>query len=209
MKLLIQTGIVLGAAILAFLLHPLHHVNVAWIAILGAVTLMLVSSPRHIHKDLEAVEWDTLLFFAALFVMVEAMGEVGLIRKIGDILIQIIEAAPEASRKKVSIVLIMWVSALVSAFLDNIPYTATMVPVVKQLAGAGLGLALEPLAWSLAFGACLGGNGSLVGASANIVVAGIAEREGYHISFMGFLAKSFPVMILTVAIATGWMLAVN
>lgn len=204
--LLMQTGIVLGVVILAFLLHPVHHVNVAWISILGAVMLMLLSSPTSIHKDLEVVEWDTLLFFAALFVMVEAMGEVGLIREIGNILTDIIESVPESSRKRVATVLIMWVSALVSGFLDNIPYTATMVPVIKQLSRAGLGLELETLAWALAFGACLGGNGSLVGASANIVVAGIAEKAGHHISFMNFLRYGFPSMLVSVAIATGYLL---
>ena len=89
---------------------------------------------------------------------------------------------------------------------DNIPYTATMVPIIQQLANAGLGLELKPLAFALCFGACLGGNGSLVGASANIVVAGIADRMGHTISFNSFIRVSFPVMLLSVAIANGYAL---
>lgn len=96
--ILYKTCVVLGTAIVAFLLHPLHHVNVAWIAIFGAVVLMVITSPHSIHHDLEAVEWDTLLFFAGLFVMVEGMGEVGLIRAIGDVLTNLIEGVEKDSR---------------------------------------------------------------------------------------------------------------
>eukprot|EP00241_Pyramimonas_parkeae_P000780 CAMPEP_0114240676 /NCGR_PEP_ID=MMETSP0058-20121206/9219_1 /TAXON_ID=36894 /ORGANISM="Pyramimonas parkeae, CCMP726" /LENGTH=974 /DNA_ID=CAMNT_0001353137 /DNA_START=139 /DNA_END=3064 /DNA_ORIENTATION=- len=171
-KLLHLCLIVLGGVILSFLMHPVHHVNPAWVAILGAVALMLCSSGHNVHHDLQAVDWDVLLFFAALFVMVESMGEVGLIRGIGDVLTTLIEAIPADSRVIASTTILIWCSAIISAFLDNIPYTATMVPVIEQLADAGIGLKIAPLAWALAFGACLGGNGSLIGASANIVVAG-------------------------------------
>ncbi|QDZ19360.1 putative citrate transporter [Chloropicon primus] len=197
--LLTESLIVLGTVIFGFLLHPVHHVEPAWIALFGAVILMIFSSPHHIHADLEMVEWETLLFFAALFAMIEAMGEVGLIREIGNILTTIIGAVPEESRTAFAIFLLTSVSALVSAFLDNIPYTATMVPVILQLSNSDLGLNLEPLAWSLCLGACLGGNGSLIGASANIVVAGVADREGHHIAFKDFFRVGFPIMCLSVA----------
>ena len=197
--LLVQCLIVLFTVIFGFLLHPVHHVEPAWIALFGAVILMAFASPNHIHQDLEMVEWETLLFFAALFSMIEAMGEVGLIREIGNILTSLIGAISEESRTGFSIFLLISVSAVVSAFLDNIPYTATMVPVILQLASSDLGLNLEPLAWSLCLGACLGGNGSLIGASANIVVAGVAEREGHHITFKDFFKVGFPIMCLSVA----------
>ncbi|KAK3239165.1 hypothetical protein CYMTET_50889 [Cymbomonas tetramitiformis] len=206
--LLIRTGVVLGVVILGFLLHPLHHVNPAWIALLGAVGLIMITSPHELHHDFEAVEWDTLIFFAALFVMVEGLAEVGLIRAIGDILVSIIASVEETQRLTVTIMLLTWVSAIVSAFLDNIPYTATMVPVIKQLVDEDLGLELHPLAWSLCFGACLGGNGSLVGASANVVVAGIAEKYGHHISFIDFLKAGFPMMIVSVTVASAYLLLV-
>ena len=198
--LLVQSSIVLFTVIFGFLLHPVHHVEPAWIALFGAVVLMVFSSPHHIHDDLELVEWETLLFFAALFTMIEAMGEVGLIREIGNLLTSIIGGISEKSRTGFAILLITSVSAVVSAFLDNIPYTATMVPVILQLASSpDLGLDLKPLAWSLCLGACLGGNGSLIGASANIVVAGIAEREGHHITFKDFFRVGFPILCLSVA----------
>ncbi len=197
--LLIESSIVLFTVIFGFILHPIHHVEPAWIALFGAVILMAFSSPHHIHGDLEMVEWETLLFFAALFSMIEAMGEVGLIREIGNILTSLIGGISEDSRTGFAIFLLTSVSAVVSAFLDNIPYTATMVPVILQLSSSDLGLNLEPLAWSLCLGACLGGNGSLIGASANIVVAGVADRDGHHITFKDFFKVGFPIMCLSVA----------
>ena len=201
--------IVLGMVLLGFLLHPVHHVNPAWVAILGAVVLLVFSSPHDIEHSLESVEWSTLLFFASLFIMVEAMAEVGLISTIGDRISEIIEGVDEDNRKVVAIVLVTWISAIVSAFLDNIPYTATMVPVIKQLASnPKLGLSIKCLAWSLCFGACLGGNGSLMGASANIVVAGIASKSGHPLSFKSFLVIGFQVMLVSVTVSTAYMILI-
>ena len=192
-----------------FLLHPVHHVNPAWIAISGAILLLIFSSPHDIEPALESVEWSTLLFFASLFVMVEAMAEVGLISTIGQAISDLIESVDEDNRLLVAIVLVMWISALVSAFLDNIPYTATMVPIIVQLASnEKLGLSIKPLAWALCFGACLGGNGSLMGASANIVVAGIADKSGYPLTFTSFFNIGFRVMIVSVTISCVYMLIV-
>ena len=205
LPLFYKSIIVLGVTILLFVLHPVHHCDPAWIAIIGAGTIMLTTSPHDIHHDLEYVEWDTLIFFASLFVMVEAMGEVGLIRSTGYLLTDIISAVPESRRVPSALTILMWASALISGFLDNIPYTATMVPIIQQLSNAGLGLEIKPLAFALCFGACLGGNGSLVGASANIVVAGIANRMGHNLTFTNFIKVSFPVMLLTVAIANGYL----
>merc|ERR1711871_1746427 len=109
----------------------------------------------------------------------------------------------EAERTQIAIVLLVWASGIVSSFLDNIPYTATMVPVIRQLAAAqpdGAGLDLQTLAWSLCIGACLGGNGTQIGASANIVVASIAHRRGYTISFLQFFKVAFPITLFTLAI---------
>lgn len=142
---------------------------------------LVFSVLRASFKD---VEWDTLLFFAALFVLVEALGELGLLRAIANTLSTVIEQAPVESRQFDAICLILWVSALFSAFVDNIPLTATLVPVLVQLVNQVDGLSIQPLAWSLVFGACFGGNGTLIGASANIVMASKAESEGYSISFM-------------------------
>lgn len=155
------------------------------------------------------VEWDTLIFFAALFVMIEAMATMGLIRAIGSAVSAFIQGAPEAARLRVAMTTILWVSAIVSGFLDNIPYTATMVPVVKILAeNEDLGLPLKPLVWSLSLGACLGGNLTLVGASANLVTVGAAEHCGHRISFWRFMTVGVPVTLVTIAISNVYCVVV-
>jgi Na+/H+ antiporter NhaD/arsenite permease-like protein len=205
--LLRRSGVVLLVVLIAFVTHSVHHVNPAWVSLLGAIALMIASSPHEVEHALHSVEWDTLLFFAALFVMVEGMAELGLIRTIADGLTNLIKLAPVENQTIVAIVVLIWASAIVSAFLDNIPYTATMVPVIRQLADPdeGLGLDLPVLIWALCFGACLGGNGTLIGASANIIVSSIAERHGHKITFMMFFRKSFPFMLLTTALACVYM----
>ena len=112
-------------------------------------------------------------------------------------------------RQYFAIFLICWASAVFSAFVDNIPFTATMVPVMVQMVERVEGLSIEPLAWALAFGACFGGNGTLIGASANIVMASKAEVEGYRISFIEFFKIGFPVMIISVAIVTVYLMILN
>ena len=133
----------------------------------------------------------------------------GVIDWIGDRVIQGIEFFPddEKTRLVASMIIILWVSAVVSAFLDNIPYTATMVPVVLIIS-QDLSIELGPLIWALAFGACLGGNGTLIGASANVVTAGMSEEAGYPIFFNEFFRAGFPVMLLTTAIITFYMVLV-
>nr|AOW69285.1 pink-eyed dilution-like 1 [Didymoeca costata] len=207
-RLLRKSSIILFFVLIGFATHSAHHINPAWIALLGAIGLMAASDPHDIDTALHSIEWDTLLFFAALFVMVEGMAELGLIRVIGDLLVKLIETASEEQRLPAAVSSLIWISAIVSSFLDNIPYTATMVPVVRQLADEedGLGLDLATLAWALCFGACLGGNGSLIGASANIVVSAFAQRQGFVISFSSFIKKSFPVMIISCFIANVYML---
>ena len=127
----------------------------------------------------------------------------GLIEMIADLITDTIFKASEENRLMVAILLLLWVSAIASAFIDNIPYTATMVPVVIELASnEALGLELGPLAWALALGACLGGNGTIIGASANVVAAGLAEDAGHDISFNRFFRTGFPIMLLTLLLST-------
>jgi len=207
--LLAKSGIILSAVLLLFFLHPVHHVDTSWVACVGAVGLMVIATPHELHHVFESVEWDTLLFFAALFVMIEAMATMGLIRSIGEGLSAIISAAPEDDRLIVAIIVILWVSSIVSGFLDNIPYTATMVPVVKLLSeNEGLNLPLKPLVWALSLGACLGGNMTLVGASANLVTAGTAEHGGHPISFKDFMKVGTPITFISVAVATVYCIIV-
>jgi Na+/H+ antiporter NhaD/arsenite permease-like protein len=198
--MLVKNGTIMITVLILFFLSAVHRIATAWIAILGAIMMMIVASPRDLHSVFEHVEWDALLFFAALFVMIEAMAELGLISWIGDVLSDIIGAAPAESQLVVAIVVIIWISAIVSGFLDNIPYTTTMVPVILQLS-SNLQLPIRPLIWSLSFGACLGGNLTLVGASANLITAGAAEHCGHKIGFVEFMKVGFFVVVISTSIA--------
>ncbi len=213
-SLLVRAGSVLVLVILGFFLHPLIHLPVAWVALIGAVLTLVLTTPHELEEALEKVEWTTLLFFAGLFVLVHSLDYMGVINWIGDQIVAVISNFEDkGTQLTVAVLLLLWVSAIASAFIDNIPYTATMVPVVLLLAlpvdhGGDLELPLQPLIWALAFGACLGGNGTLIGASANVVTAGMAEEAGYRISFNEFFKTGFPVMILTTAIVTFYVLFV-
>ena len=205
-ELLKKSGAILIVVILLFfahsqISHPLS--SVAIIAIAGAVVMLLVTSPHHVEEQLDSVEWTTIIFFAGLFIMIHGLEFMGLIEMIADLISDTVSRASEGNRLMVAVLLLLWVSAIASAFIDNIPYTATMVPVVIELASdPTLGLALGPLAWALALGACLGGNGTIIGASANVVAAGLAEESGNDISFNRFFRTGFPIMILTLLLAT-------
>ena len=210
-KLLKSSGFILGLVILGFFLHPIINVAVSWVALAGAVLMLLATNRHDIEEPLEKVEWTTLLFFAGLFVLVHSLQYLGVISYIGNYIEIAIQFFPVGEggliRLSAAILIILWVSAFASAFIDNIPYTVTMIPIVLQISSS-LSIELGPLIWALAFGACLGGNGTLIGASANVVTAGMAEEAGYPISFKEFFRAGFPVMILTTAIVSVYMIAV-
>jgi len=209
MPLFISSCIVLGCVILMFFLHSWIHdyleLSLAWIAIIGAMIHLLVSGKKDIEEVLEKVELGTLLFFAGLFVLMRGLEILGLIDFVGEQISHFIIQIPERMRLVVAIMVLLWVSAFVSAFIDNIPYTTAMVPVVVTLANT-TGLPLAPLVWSLAFGACFGGNGTLVGASANVVACGLSEGQGHPISFISFLKTGLPVMIISIFVANIYLL---
>ncbi|XP_022218985.2 P protein [Drosophila obscura] len=208
--LLIKCCIALGFAIALFFLHSLPILagaSLAWIAMLAALLLLILANKEAMDVILLHVEWSTLLFFAALFVMIEAMSELGLIQWIGDITVGVILSVDKSHQMTVALMMLIWITALTSAFVDNIPITQMMLKLTVQLAkNKKLDLPLAPLIWALSFGACFGGNGTLIGASANVVTAGLANQHGYKISFMGFFAVGFPVMIFTVFIASLYLL---
>jgi Na+/H+ antiporter NhaD/arsenite permease-like protein len=207
MKGLKVSGTILCLVIVGFFLHPVVHIAVSWVALGGAVVMLLATNRHELEEPLEHVEWTTLLFFAGLFVLVHSLQYMGVIDYIGGFVQMGIESFSEEYRLAAAVVIILWVSAIASAFIDNIPYTATMIPIVLALA-VDLNLELGPLIWALAFGACLGGNGTLIGASANVVTAGLSEEAGYPISFNEFFRAGFPVMILSTFIVTFYMLLV-
>jgi len=194
--MLLRGLIVMGGVILGFMVHGLFHLQPATIALTGATVLMLWTrtDPHHVLRD---VEWTTLFFFIGLFILIEAVVHVGIIDRVAQAALRL-----TGGRLRLTAILLLWFSAGASGVVDNIPYTATMIPLVKSLAA---NMPAEPLWWSLALGACLGGNSTLVGASANVVVASLAERSGHRISFKTFLIYGLPVTWLSLLLATAYV----
>ncbi|MGQ9655733.1 MAG: SLC13 family permease, partial [Thermodesulfobacteriota bacterium] len=196
---------VLGFTIFLFITHGFWHMEVSVAALLGASVLFTYSILAKKVKMLELlekdIEWPSLLFFMFLFMVVGAVEETGLLALIADWVLDL-----SKGNLTVAIVLILWVSAFLSAFVDNIPYTATMLPITAYLTQTIPGAESNVLWWALAFGACLGGNGTIIGASANVVTMGIAESVGYPISFVRFMKFGLVYMIISVAIANVWLL---
>ena len=177
--LLVRTLIVVGLTIVGFLAHSALGLEAATIALLGATALMLVARLDP-HEMLREVEWSTLFFFVGLFILVEAVVQAGIVGGIADMI-----ADTTAGHEGATAMALLWFSAGASAVIDNIPYTATAIPVVHQLVAGGM--PSDALWWSLALGACLGGNLTIVGASANVVVANLALHAGHPIRFGQFL----------------------
>lgn len=186
---------VMALTIIGFMLHGAFHLESATIALTGAFLLLLLTGEHYLEDAISKVEWNTIFFFIGLFVLVSGLVETGVIAKLAGEAINLTGGDPLHTS-----LLILWLSAIASAFVDNIPFVATMIPMIKEMGALGI-TNLEPLWWSLALGACLGGNGTLIGASANVIVAGLASKEGYNISFMGFLKVAFPLMLLSIAIS--------
>ena len=183
-----------------FIVGEDFNIHSAAAAFTGASLLLLVSR-EDIYGALQHVEWPTLLFFAGLFVVVGGVNSMGVLDLIANGILVI-----SHDSFILAIIAIVWVSAFTSAIIDNIPFTATMIPVVFVMS-TNLNVPSGPLLWALSLGACMGGNGTLIGASANVVGVSIAERNGILIDFKGFLRDGMIVMIVTVAIATLYLLA--
>ena len=205
---------VLSLVLVGFILHGAVHLEPATIALLGAATLLLLM-PGDPHKVLAEVEWTTIFFFIGLFIMVGGIVKVGIIGDISELVIDVTH--PTAEDMSLTASLVLWASGILSAFVDNIPYVATMSPLIQDTAnavfhgGAADSAALPyetlhhpvlmPVWWALALGSCLGGNGTPIGASANVIVLGIAARAGTRISFLRFMAIGIPTMVGTLAIS--------
>lgn len=208
-SLLLKSGVVIGVVILLFFLEsiPELELSIGWIAILGAICLLVLADFEDLESVMGRVEWSTLLFFAALFVVMEALSRLDLVWYIVKTTQDLISTVDDDQRLIVALVAVLWISALSSSLIDNIPFTTVMVQVVTDLAAKEeMNLPLQPLVFALALGACLGGNGTLIGASANVVTAGLSEQHGYRFTFFDFFKIGFPVMILTTLIATAYLL---
>jgi Na+/H+ antiporter NhaD/arsenite permease-like protein len=168
---------------------------------------MLWTNRRDVHLALRHVEWDTLIFFAALFIVVRCFVELRLIDSIGDFFKHIIGSVDGSEAQlHLAMFTILWVSGIASAFIDNIPYTLTCLPIIIKLSrDADLQLPLRPLALCLAIGADLGGNGTLVASAVNVLAANIAKENGKRISFMQFFKVGFPSMLISLACSSAYM----
>lgn len=197
---------VLALVLTGFVFHGALHYEPATVALFGAGLLLLLSKTDNPHVVLAEIEWPTIFFFIGLFIIIGGVVKVGLIKWMSLKMLAITQGNLFGTS-----MLLLWFSAIASAIVDNIPYVATMNPLIIDMASQlwpdkeGLSLLqhpdLMPLWWSLALGACLGGNGSPIGASANVIVVGMAERAGRKISFVRFVAYGLPIMLLTVFIA--------
>lgn len=190
---------VLAFTIALFALHSTLHLETATAALTGASLLMAITISRDegmLTKVFSKVEWLAIFFFAGLFTLVGALVETGVIKMMAERAMAVTQGNLTATT-----MLILWLSAVASAFIDNIPFVATMIPLIKDMGVMGIAN-LEPLWWALSLGACLGGNGTLVGASANVIVASMAAQRGQQISFVGFMLIAFPLMLLSIAISS-------
>lgn len=194
-SLLYKCCIVLFFVILGFIFHGALHYEASTIAMSGAAVLLIFESPKEI---IEEVEWTTIFFFVGLFIIIGGVEKVGLIDLLAEKALEL-----TAGDVKLTALLILWVSAILSAMIDNIPYTATMIPMVKEL---GMHMPIDPLWWALALGACLGGNGTIIGASANVIVADISTSAGHPIRFMTFMKYGIPVMIMSLIISSIYLI---
>jgi Na+/H+ antiporter NhaD/arsenite permease-like protein len=203
-SLLIKGGVILGITIFLFMIHGALHMEPSIAAMVGAAILMVISRVDIVEMIEHEIEWPTLIFFMMLFIVVAGAEETGLIQVIAD-------WVKDMSRGSlvVAILMVLWVSAIASAIIDNIPFTATMLPIVAYLTTEIPGAQEGILWWALALGACLGGNGTMIGASANVVTVGMAERAGYHISFMQYVRIVFIPTLATIIMCSIWLLMIG
>jgi len=186
--------------IVAFMLHGQLGLESSMIALAAAAVMLLIGG-QDIEEMILGVEWTTIGFFAGLFVVVGGMVQTGVIDMLAQALIDI-----TGGDAILTMLVILVASAIISSILDNIPFTATMIPIILYMGTQGIDV--WPLWWALSLGACLGGNGTLIGASANVVLSGISTREGYPITFMNFLKVGFPLMLVSIALAAVYLMVV-
>lgn len=196
-SLLVKSIIVMLATVTGFVCSSSFNIETSVVALSSAV-IMLIIGKQDPEKILAAVEWTTIIFFIGLFIIVGGLVETGTVDRIASVIVNITQGNPMTT-----MLIILWVSAVLSSTLDNIPFVATMIPLIAAMGESGMDI--SPLWWALSLGACLGGNGTIIGASANVVVTGMSEKNGYPITYMQYFKIGFPVMLLSVAICTVYM----
>lgn len=195
--LLLKSVVVLVMTIIGFILQPMLKVELTSVAMAGALLLLLLThEEQQVEEVFKSVEWVTLFFFIGLFMLVGGLKEVGIIDEIAKSIIYYTEGdLPKTS------MLILWSSGILSGFVDNIPFVAAMIPVILEFQNYGM-TNLDPLWWALALGACLGGNATLIGATSNVIVAGLAARANQGFSYMEFLKVGAPVAFVSFVISS-------
>jgi Na+/H+ antiporter NhaD/arsenite permease-like protein len=199
--LMIKSLAVFALVLAGFLLHGALGLEVATVALAGATLLMLLSGGRETEQFFLTVEWGSIFFFIGLFILVGGLVELGVIGRVARTVLGL-----TGGRPRLTAVIVIWASGFISAIVDNIPYVATMIPLIRDIGAAASSAPLEPLWWSLSLGACLGGNATLIGASANVVSAGIAAKSGYTISFLEFTRYGLLVTLVNLAVSTAYIL---
>lgn len=195
-SLLKKSLTVLIIVIAGFIFHHQIHMQPATIAMSGAAILLLISG-ENLHEIFKEVEWVTIFFFVGLFIVVTGIEETGLIKLMAEKIMSLTGGDMVKTAFAIT-----WFSAIASAFIDNIPFVATMIPMIKNIGEiVGNEEVIKPLWWALSLGACLGGNGSIIGASANVIVAGFLERSGSKIKFLEYMKLAFPLMLMSILIS--------
>ncbi|MFR4162321.1 MAG: SLC13 family permease [Paraclostridium sordellii] len=196
--LLIKSIIMIIIILLGFVLHNIIHIESSIIALTGATVMMFIGK-QDVDEILSSIEWSTIAFFGGLFVIVGGLVEVGIIDFISSYLIN-----ATSGNLALTMLVILWLSAIISSFLDNIPFVATLIPLILTMQAQGVDV--TPIWWATSLGACLGGNGTLIGASANIVLSNVGDKNGYPISFKSYFKIGFPLMLLSIVISTFYLL---
>lgn len=197
-SLLIKSVVMILLVVFGFVFHSQLHLESCTIALTAAAVMLLIGR-QDVEEIVAGVEWTTILFFTGLFIVVGGLQETGVIQILANGLMDLTEG-----HMTLTILLILWVSAIVSSFLDNIPFVATLIPLILTMQSSGVDV--TPLWWAVSLGACLGGNGTLIGASANVVLSVISNRHGFPITFASYFKVGFPLMLVSVAISTVFLL---
>jgi Na+/H+ antiporter NhaD/arsenite permease-like protein len=200
-KILTIGGLILLGVIALFIVHGKLHMEVSVAALFGAALIILLNKMDIVEILEKEIEWPSLIFFITLFIVVGAAEQTGILQAIADWILVVCQG-----NLTVAVLIILWVSGFSSAIIDNIPYTATMLPIVAFLGKTIPGGESGVLWWALSLGACFGGNGTIIGASANVVTTGIAEKAGHRISFYDFMIQAAPITIISLIISSIFLL---
>ena len=196
-SLMIRSMSVLSLVILGFVLHDMIHIETCIVAMLGASILLIFEKPTDVLRD---VEWNTIFFFIGLFIIIGGLEASGGIKLMAEWVLQVTQGSESATA-----MIILWASGIISGVIDNIPYTATMAPMIAEIQNVMGQDYAYPLWWCLSLGACLGGNMTIIGAAANVIVSENSAKEGHYISFMRFLKYGIPIVLISLAISTAYI----